>query len=109
MKIYLVAPRNPESFWTFDRILKVVDARCMFSNIALPTIAALTPPGHEVTLCDENVDEIDFDVDADVIWVTGYIIHQRRVKEILAEVRRFGKFCVVGGPYASLCPDELAA
>ncbi len=109
MKIYLIAPRNPESFWTFDRILDTVDARCMFSNLALPTLAALTPREHDVTLCDENVESIDFDRDADVVGVTGYIIHQRRMKEILAEFRRRGRFVVVGGPFASLCPDELAA
>jgi len=108
MKIYLVSPRNPESFWTFDRILDTVDARCMFSNLALPTVAAMTPPGHDVSLCDENVDEIDFDTDADIVGVTGYIIHQKRMKEIMAEFRRRGKFVVVGGPYASLCPDDLA-
>lgn len=108
MKIYLVAPKNPESFWTFDRILDTVDARCMFSNLALPTIAAVTPASHEVVLCDENVDPIDFDSDADIVGVTGYIIHQKRMKEILTEFRRRGKFVVVGGPYASLCPDDLA-
>ena len=107
MKIYLIAPRNPESFWTFDRILDMVDARCMFSNLALPTLAALTPAGHEISICDENVDAIDFDTDADIIGLTGYIIHQKRMKEILAEFRRRGRFVVVGGPYASLCPDDL--
>lgn len=108
MRIYLVAPRNPESFWTFDRILDMVDARCMFSNLALPTIAALTPPGHEITLCDENVEPIDFDCDADIVGVTGYIIHRRRMREIIAEFRRRGKYVAVGGPYVSLCPDDLA-
>ncbi len=108
MKIYLVAPRNPESFWTFDRILDTVDARCMFSNLALPTVAALTPAEHEVVLCDENVDTIDFDTDADIVGVTGYIIHQKRMKAIMSEFRRRGKFVAVGGPYASLCPDDLA-
>jgi len=108
MKIYLVAPKNPESFWTFDRILDTVDARCMFSNLALPTVAALTPREHEVILCDENADPIDFDTDADIVGVTGYIIHQKRMKEILDEFRRRGKFVAVGGPYASLCPDDLA-
>ncbi|MFQ5701340.1 MAG: radical SAM protein [Acidobacteriota bacterium] len=108
MKIYLVAPKNPESFWTFDRILDTVDARCMFSNLALPTVAALTPARHEVILCDENVDTIDFDTDADIIGLTGYVIHQKRIKQILAEFRRRGKFVVVGGPYASLCSGELS-
>jgi radical SAM superfamily enzyme YgiQ (UPF0313 family) len=109
MKIYLVAPKNPESFWTFDRILDTVDARCMFSNLALPTLAALTPSHHDVVLCDENTDPIDFDSDADIVGVTGYIIHSKRMKEILDEFRRRGRFVVVGGPYASLCPDDLAA
>ncbi len=109
MRIYLVAPRNPESFWTFDRILDMVDARCMFANLALPTLAALTPSEHEVTICDENVDPIDFDSDADIIGVTGYIIHKKRMMEIMAEFKRRGRFVAVGGPYASLCPDELAA
>jgi len=45
MKIHLVAPRNPESFWTFDRILPSLGRRCVF-----PNLAALTPAGHEVTL-----------------------------------------------------------
>ncbi len=108
MKIYLVAPKNPESFWTFDRILDTVDARCMFSNLALPTVAALTPPEHEVAICDENADPIDFDTDADIVGLTGYIIHKKRMKEIMTEFRRRGRFIVVGGPYAALCPDELA-
>ena len=107
MKIYLISPKNPESFWTFDRILDTVGAQCMFSNLALPTLAALTPDEHDVTLCDENVDAIDFDVDADIIGVTGYIIHKKRMLEIMAEFRRRGKFVIVGGPYASLCADEL--
>jgi radical SAM superfamily enzyme YgiQ (UPF0313 family) len=107
VKICLIAPRNPESFWTFDRILPSLGKRCLFPNLALPTVAALTPPEHEVVLCDENVEEIDFDIDADIIGVTGYVIHKKRMFEIIAEFRRRGKFVVAGGPFASLCPEEL--
>ena len=67
MKIYLIAPKNPESFWTFDRILPSLGKRCVFPNLALPTVAALTPRAHEVVLCDENVEPIDFDTDADIV------------------------------------------
>jgi radical SAM superfamily enzyme YgiQ (UPF0313 family) len=58
-------------------------------------------------LCDENVADIDFDVDADIVGVTGYIVHRERMLEIIDEFRRRGKFVVVGGPFASLCPEEL--
>ena len=107
MKIYLVAPRNPESFWTFDRILPSLRKRCVFPNLSLPTVAGITPAGHEVVLCDENVEPIDFDTDADIVGLTGYVIHSARILELAAEFRRRGKFVVAGGPYASLCPEDL--
>jgi radical SAM superfamily enzyme YgiQ (UPF0313 family) len=107
MKIYLVSPRNPESFWTLDRILRSLGKKCVFPNLSLPTVAGITPREHEIVLCDENVEPIDFDTDADIIGVTGYIVHKKRLLEIVAEFRRRGKFVVAGGPYASLCPEEL--
>ncbi len=107
IKICLVAPRNPESFWTFDRILPSLGKRCVFPNLSLPTVAGLTPPGHDIVLVDENVEAIDFDIEADIVGVTGYVIHKKRMFEIIAEFRRRGKFVVVGGPFATLCPEEL--
>jgi radical SAM superfamily enzyme YgiQ (UPF0313 family) len=107
MKIYLVAPKNPESFWTFDRILPSLKKSCVFPNLSLPTVAGLTPREHEVVLCDENVEPVDFDTDADIIGVTGYVVHEKRIFEIAREFRRRGKFVVAGGPLASLCPEKL--
>jgi len=107
MKIYLIAPKNPESFWTFDRILRSLKKNCVCPNLSLPTVAGITPPPHEVVLCDENVEPIDFDTDADIVGLTGYVIHKQRLFEIAAEFRRRGKFVVIGGPFASLCPEEL--
>jgi radical SAM superfamily enzyme YgiQ (UPF0313 family) len=107
MKIYLVAPRNPESFWTFDRILRSLKKKCVFPNLSLPTVAGITPREHEVVLCDENVEPVDFDTDADIVGITGYVIHKQRMFEIAAEFRQRGKLVVAGGPFASLCPEEL--
>jgi radical SAM superfamily enzyme YgiQ (UPF0313 family) len=73
----------------------------------MPTVAGLTSREHDIVLCDENVEDIDFDVEADIVGVTGYIVHKARMLEIIAEFRRRGRFVVVGGPYASLCPEEL--
>ncbi len=108
MKIYLVAPKNPESFWTFDRILPSLKKKCVFPNLSLPTVAGLTPPEHEVVLCDENVEPVDFETDADIVGLTGYVIHKQHILELAREFRRRGKFVVAGGPFASLCPEELA-
>lgn len=107
MKICLIAPKNPESFWTFDRILPSLGKKCVFPNLSLPTVAGITPPEHEVVLVDENVEDIDFDIEADIIGLTGYVVHKQRIFELAAEFRRRGRFVVVGGPFASLCPEEL--
>ena len=107
MKIYLVAPKNPESFWTFDRILPSLKKKCVFPNLSLPTVAGITPREHEVVLCDENVEPIDFETDADIVGLTGYVVHTQRIFELAAEFRRRGKFVVAGGPFASLCPEKL--
>jgi radical SAM superfamily enzyme YgiQ (UPF0313 family) len=107
VKVYLIAPKNPESFWTFDRVLPSLGKRCVFPNLALPTVAGLTPPPHEVVLCDENVEPVDLDTDADVIGITGFVVHKRRMFELAEAFRRRGKLVVVGGPFATLCPEEL--
>ena len=107
MKIYLIAPRNPESFWTFDRILPSLKKKCVFPNLSLPTVAGITPPEHEVVLCDENVEPVDLDTDADIIGVSGYVIHKQRIFELVEIFKKRGKFVVAGGPFASLCPEEL--
>jgi radical SAM superfamily enzyme YgiQ (UPF0313 family) len=108
VKILLVTPKNPPSFWTYDQILPTLGKRCIFPNLSMPTLAGLTGPEHEVVLVDENVEVIDFDLEADIVGVTGYIVHRKRIREILAGFRERGRFVVVGGPYASLCSEELS-
>jgi radical SAM superfamily enzyme YgiQ (UPF0313 family) len=107
VRIHLVTPKNPPSFWTYDGILPTLEKRCIFPNLSMPTVAGLTGPGHEVSLVDENVRDIDFDVEADLVGITGYIIHKQRILEIADEFRRRGRTVVIGGPFATLCPDEL--
>jgi radical SAM superfamily enzyme YgiQ (UPF0313 family) len=108
MRIHLVTPQNPESFWTLNRILPTIGKRCIFPNLALPTLAGLTPDGHTVTLCDENVEPVDFDVEADLVGITGYIVHGERMFELIEGFRARGKRVAVGGPYATLCPEDFA-
>src|SRR5262245_65274187 len=106
MRILLVTPRNAPTLWTADRALEIIQKRCLFPNLSMPTLAGLTPREHEIVLCDENVEPIDFELDADIVGVTGYIVHKERMFEIAREFRRRGRFVAVGGPFASLCPEQ---
>ena len=75
----------------------------------LALLAALAPEHHEVTLIDENVEEIDFDRlgRADLVCLTGMSIQGRRLIEILEEVKARGVMVVVGGPMATVESEVL--
>src|SRR5262249_13849189 len=77
---------------------------------ALPLLAALTPPGHTVTLIDENVEALDLDriARADLVGLTGMSVQRFRMREILSELKERGVFTVVGGPWVSGQEDYFA-
>ena len=108
--IVLINPRFQVSYWGLEHALPLLGKRANMPSACLPLLAALTPPGHTVTLVDENVEPIDFDrcARADVVGITGMIIQRRRMREILAELKRRGAFVVVGGPWATVKEDDFA-
>src|SRR5947209_4196548 len=102
--IVLINPRFEVSYWGLEHALPLLGKRANMPVACLPLLAALTPPGHTVTLIDENVEEIDYDrcARADIVGVTGMVVQRRRMREILAELKRRGAFVVVGGPWATV-------
>jgi radical SAM superfamily enzyme YgiQ (UPF0313 family) len=108
-KIYLVQPKFPMSYWGLEHYLQITPHHAIFPPLGLLTLAALTPPDFTVILCDENAGEpIDYQTDADVIGITGYIVQMARVFEIADGFRALGKTVVIGGPLANLLPDICA-
>ena len=97
--IVLISPRFEMSYWGLEHALPLMGRRANMPPAALPLIAALTPPGHGVTIMDENVAPIDFDrcARADIVGLTGMIVQRHRMREILEELKRRGIFVAVGG------------
>ncbi len=46
--------------------------------LSLATIAALTPQNFEIKIIDENVEEINFDEEIDIVGITGNTYHLLR-------------------------------
>ena len=63
----------------------------------LTTVAALTPPGHEIAICDENVSALDFDAEVDVVALSLMTATAPRGREIAAAFRERGVTVVAGG------------
>jgi radical SAM superfamily enzyme YgiQ (UPF0313 family) len=44
MKVLLVYPRFPKSFWSFDKTLELVNLKAQLPPLGLITVAAILPP-----------------------------------------------------------------
>jgi len=81
-------------------------AICM-AELTLPTVAAMIPDDFDVELCDENVSPVNLETHADIVAITGRVSQWQRMQTLAAEFRRRGKPVLIGGPFASLCPDMV--
>ena len=108
MRLLLVNPALPESFWSFRWALEQVlgGKRSLNPPLGLATLAALCPPHWEVTIADENVEPLPRAPRADLIGIGGMGVQSPRQKELLRQYRDAGYSVVAGGSYASLCPEE---
>lgn len=79
----------------------------LIGDLALPTVAGLMPADFEVELCDETVQEVDLDSQADFIGITGKAVQWGRARELADEFRRRGKVVLIGGPFASLSHERV--
>lgn len=108
MKLVLINPKFPESFWSFSWVHQNVmtEKRTINSPLGLATLAALSPQDWDIEIIDENIEPIDWSVQADIIGVCGMGVQMERQKEILNHFKGKGSYVVAGGSYASLCPEE---
>ena len=76
--------------------------------LTLPYVAALTPEGWDVTLVDEQIQDVDVNSKPDVVAITAWTIHSIRAYDIADEFRRQGVPVIMGGPHVWFDPQEAA-
>lgn len=108
-KLYLINPRPASPSYFGAEVIGVGShsSAQAIADLATATVAALAPPDWDVTVCEEYVEEIDFDCDADYVGITGKVNQVQRMVEVADAFRRRGKTVLIGGPHASLCPEAL--
>ncbi len=107
-RIYLVAPKHPDNFWSMQGTADILGAKTLMPNAALATLMALTPKdlNIEYVLADENVTAINFNMPCDLVAITGATLHARRIHELCAAFKNKGKSVALGGTYASIESDK---
>ncbi len=105
-RIAMVHPKFPPSFWSFGFIKEIGGFKTVMPPLGLATLAALTPDTWDVVIVDENIEEIDFDIDADIIALSAMAIQEKRLFEVADEFRRRGYLVCMGGPICNVLPGR---
>jgi radical SAM superfamily enzyme YgiQ (UPF0313 family) len=103
MKVLLVYPEFPDTFWSFKHALPFQGKRSAFPPLGLLTVSAMLPRHWQKRLVDLNVQRLkDSDLEwADVVFFSAMIVQGPSLKEQLARAKRRGLPTVVGGPITS--------
>lgn len=100
MRVLLLYPEFPDTFWSFKHALKFIRKRAAFPPLGLLTVAALLPREWELRVVDVNVRALsDRDLAwADVVFLSAMIAQRPSAEALIARCRAAGKRIVAGGP-----------
>lgn len=100
MRILLVYPEFPDTFWSFKHALKFVRKKAGAPPLGLLTVAAMLPPEWEKRLVDLNVAGL---TQADLAWadyvfVSAMVVQRDSARDLIARCKEAGVKVVAGGP-----------
>lgn len=100
MKILLVYPKYPDTFWSLKWALKFISKKASLPPLGLITVAAMLPKEWEKKLVDMNVETLkDKDIKwADYVFIGAISIQEESVKKVLNRCKGLGVKIVAGGP-----------
>ena len=111
MKTLLINPKFPQTFFSYNKVLRMLRKNAILPPLGLLTMAALLPREWDLKLIDLTFQEIspeDWE-DCDLVLVTGMVVQYQGILETIREGKRRGKTVVVGGPWVFHFPQEALA
>lgn len=109
MKILLINPEYPDTYWSFRHALPFEGKRSAFPPLGLLTVSRLLPDAWERRLIDVNVRPLkESDIEwADMIFATAMLIQKDSLHSIVKRCKARGKRVVIGGPYVTTSVESM--
>jgi radical SAM superfamily enzyme YgiQ (UPF0313 family) len=100
MKILMVYPEYPNTFWSFKHALKFVSKKASFPPLGLLTVASLLPETWDKKLIDLNIKELH---DKDILWadyvfISAMSIQSESADKVIVRCNNLKVKIVAGGP-----------
>ena len=98
MKILLVYPKYPDTFWSYRHALRIISKRAAFPPLGLLTVAAMLPREWDKKLVDMNAATLtDKDIKwADYVFISAMVVQRDSVKEVIRRCKKLGAKTVAG-------------
>jgi radical SAM superfamily enzyme YgiQ (UPF0313 family) len=108
MKILLINPDIPLTFWSFKNALKFISRKAVVPPLGLLTVAAILPQDWEKKLVDMTTTKLrDRDIRwADYVFITAMLIQRKSADQVIERCHRIGTKVVAGGPLFTSLPEE---
>ena len=109
VKILLIYPKYPDTFWSFKYALKFISKKASFPPLGLLTVAAMLPQEWEKKLIDMNVSALHEEdlIWADYVFISAMVVQKNSVREIIRRCRKLGIKVVAGGPLFTTGYEEF--
>lgn len=100
MKVLLVYPELPVTFWSFKHAINFIGKRAISPPLGLLTIAALLPAGWEKRLVDMNTTPLtQQDIEwADYVFMSAMAAQRESALKVIQRCKALGATVVAGGP-----------
>jgi len=109
MKILLLYPEFPDTFWSFKHALNFIHKKASTPPLGLLTVAAMLPSQWEKRLVDLNVCPLkDKDLAwADYAFISAMAVQSKSTLQIIARCKAAGLKIVAGGPLFTAEPENF--
>lgn len=110
MKILMIYPEYPATFWSFKYALNFVSRKASYPPLGLLTISSLLPGSFQKKLVDMNVRKLkDRDLDwADYVFISAMNVQKESARAVVERCKRKNKRIVGGGPLFTIQPEAFA-
>ncbi len=111
MRALLVYPQFPKTFWSYEKILELVDRKVVLPPLGLVTVAAILPQEWEFKLVDRNIRSVTEEewAWADIAIMSAMIVQKEDLATQIKLAKAHGLLVAVGGPYPTSVPHEPEA
>lgn len=109
MKILLIYPEFPDTFWSLKHALTFIRKRAALPPLGLLTVAAMLPEDWDRRLVDLNVRDL---TDEDLAWadcafISAMTVQRKSAQQVLRRCKAAGVRIVAGGPLFTFESDRF--